>query len=84
MLRIYCEATGRLCLYSKDEASNFNVYIGNTNGFKSFKYKAKLSGKTKANGDNETLNMQQLLCLWSIWVIFGDHSKCHWLIAKWK
>ena len=37
----YSETTWNLWLYSKDEATNFNNNIANTNNFKSFKYKAK-------------------------------------------
>ena len=39
----YSETTGCLLFYSKDEATNFNNDIENTDGFKSFKYKAKLN-----------------------------------------
>ena len=42
------EKTGSLWFYSKDEATNFNSDIDNTNRFKSFKYKAKLLGNTVA------------------------------------
>ena len=34
--------TGKLCFYSKDEATNFSNNMVNTNNFKFFKYKAKL------------------------------------------
>ena len=37
----YCETTGRLSFYSKDEATNLNANITNTNNFKSFMYKTK-------------------------------------------
>ena len=37
----YSETTRNLWLYSKDEATDFNDNIANTNNFKSFKYKAK-------------------------------------------
>ena len=43
------EKTGSLWFYSKDEATNFNNDIENTNDFKSFKYKAKLLGNTVAH-----------------------------------
>ena len=39
----YSETTASLWFYSKDEATNFNADITNTNDFKYFKYKAKLS-----------------------------------------
>ena len=48
----YSEATGSLWFYSKDEASNFNNNIANTDNFKSFKYKAKFLGNTEAQADN--------------------------------
>ena len=44
----YSETTGSLWFYSKDEATDFNADIANDNSFKSFKYKAKLLGNTKA------------------------------------
>ena len=44
----YFETTGSLWFYSKDEATNFNNNIVNTDNFKSFKYKAKLLGNTVA------------------------------------
>ena len=45
----YSETTGSLRFYSKDETTNFNAGIANTNNLKSFKYKAKVLGKTEAN-----------------------------------
>ena len=44
----YSKATGSLLFYSKDEATHYNTDITKTNNFKSFKYKAKLLGKTVA------------------------------------
>ena len=44
----YSETTGSLWFYSKDEATNFNADIANTDDFEFFKYKAKLSGNTVA------------------------------------
>ena len=44
----YSEITGILGVYPKDEATDFNANIGYDNNFKSFKYKAKLSGNTVA------------------------------------
>ena len=38
----YRETTGSLQVYSKDEATDSNTYIANTDDFKSFKYKTKL------------------------------------------
>ena len=40
----YSETARSLQFYSKDEGNNFNVDIASINNFKSFKYKAKLSG----------------------------------------
>ena len=58
----YSETTASLWLYSKDEATNFHGDIAN---FKSFKYKAKLSGNTAAqvdNAANRILKKEQLPC----------------------
>ena len=44
----YSEIIGSLWFYSKDEATNFNADIENTDDFKSFKDKAKLIGNTVA------------------------------------
>ena len=38
----YSETTGSFWFYSKDEATDFNADITNTNDFKSLKYKTKL------------------------------------------
>ena len=57
----YSETTGSVWLYSKDEANNFNVNIPDTNGFKSFKYKANLLGTLKPTMQVEFSKMQQLL-----------------------
>ena len=48
----YSETTGSLWFYSKDEATNFNADIENLDDFKSFKYKAKLTGNTVAKRAN--------------------------------
>ena len=42
----YSEATGSLWFYSKDEATDFNKNIANTDDFKSLDYKNKLLGNT--------------------------------------
>ena len=47
----YSETTGSLWLYSKDEATDFNI-IANTDNFKSFKCKAKLLENAVADGAN--------------------------------
>ena len=52
--RNYSETTGSLWLYSKDEANNFDADIANDDNFKSFKFKAKLLGKTVAQTNNAT------------------------------
>ena len=44
----YSETTGSLWLYSKNEASDFNNNIADTDNFKSFKHKAKLLGNAVA------------------------------------
>ena len=44
----YSETTGSLWFHSKEEATDFIIIIPNTNDFKSFKYKAKLLGKTES------------------------------------
>ena len=41
--------------YSKDETTNFNNDIVNTDDFKSFKYKTKFLGTTEGNVANEIL-----------------------------
>ena len=49
----YSEATGSLWLYSKNEPTDFNNNIADTDNFKSFKHKAKLLGNTVARDDND-------------------------------
>ena len=44
----YSKTTGSLWFYSKNETSNSNINIENSNSFKSFKYKANLLGNTVA------------------------------------
>ena len=51
----YSETTGSLWFYSKDEATDYNNNIANTNDFKSFKHQAKLLGNTVADGMNGIL-----------------------------
>ena len=48
----YSETTGSLWLYSKNEPTDFNNNIADTDNFKSFKHKAKLLGNTVAQDDN--------------------------------
>ena len=52
----YFDTTGSLWFYSKDEASNFNNNIANTDNFKSFKYKAKLLENTVAQSAPNAAN----------------------------
>ena len=52
----YSETTGNLWFYSKDEATDFNYNIANTNDFKSFTYKAKLLGNTDAQPNLNNAN----------------------------
>ena len=58
----YFETTESLQFYSKDEATNFNADIENTNNFKSFKYKAKLLGNTVVDGANGTVKKCNNCC----------------------
>ena len=51
----YSDETGSLWFCSKDEATNFNADIANTNNLKSFIYEAKLLENTEFDGDNEIL-----------------------------
>ena len=48
----YSKPIGILRFYSKDEAPNFNADVANDNNFKPFGYKARLLGKTEADGPN--------------------------------
>ena len=43
-------------MYSKDESTNFNNDIENTDDFKSFEYKAKLLGKAVAQPTRNQAN----------------------------
>ena len=52
----YSETAGSLWFYSKDEKSNFNINIENTNSFKSFKHKASLLGNTVAQPAPNAVN----------------------------
>ena len=47
--------TGSFWIYSKDEATDFNADIVNTNNFNSFMCKAKFLENTKADGANRIL-----------------------------
>ena len=50
----YSDTTGSLWFYSRDEATNFDADVANSDAFKSFKYKAKLLEDTIAEpGPNE-------------------------------
>ena len=51
----YSEITGSLWFYSKDEATDFNADIANTNHSKSFRYKTKLLENNEADGANRIL-----------------------------
>ena len=58
----YSETAGSLWFYSKDEATDFNANIANTNDFKSFKYITLNYLETqKLIMQMEFLKMQQLL-----------------------
>ena len=62
----YSQTTESLQFYSKDESTNFNADIANSD-FKSFKYKAnELLGNAAVqpnpnHANNETVKMEQLL-----------------------
>ena len=58
----YSEIIGSLWFYSKDEATNFNADIENTDDFKSFKDKAKLIGNTVAEKVNTILKKFNICC----------------------
>ena len=58
----YSETTGSLWFYSKDEATDFNADIVNTNNFKSSIYKAKLLENTEADGVNGILKKCHNFC----------------------
>ena len=53
----YSETTGNLWFYSKDEATDFNNNVTNTDDFKSFKYKAKLLRHTEAQRNPNHANV---------------------------
>ena len=57
----YSETTGIFWLYSKDESTNFNADIANTNNFKFFMQKPKFLKNIEADGDNGIFKMPQLL-----------------------
>ena len=52
----YPQTTGSLWFYSKDKATNFDGDIANNNNFRSFKFKAKLLGNTKAQPNPNQAN----------------------------
>ena len=52
----YSETMGSLQFYSKDEGTNFNANITNTNNFKSFEYKATLLGNKVAQSPRNQAN----------------------------
>ena len=52
----YSETTGSLWFYFKDEATDFNADIANTNDFKSFKYKANILETTVAQSNPNAAN----------------------------
>ena len=52
----YSGTTGSLLIYSKDEVTNFNANIANTDNLKSFEYKAILFRNIDAQNDNNPAN----------------------------
>ena len=47
---VYFDTTGSLWFYSSEKATDFDANIENNDNCKAFKYKAKLIGRTIANG----------------------------------
>ena len=59
----YSDTAGSLWFYSKHQSNTFNAdIVQNKSKFKSLDYKAKLLGNAVKDGDNGTLQMQQLSC----------------------
>ena len=52
----YSGTTGSLLIYSKDEVTNFNANIANTDNLRSFEYKAILFRNIDAQNDNNAAN----------------------------
>ena len=59
----YSDTRSSVWVYSKDEATDFNVDIANTNNLESFKYKAKLLRHTEATGTNGILKKRSNCCV---------------------
>ena len=76
----YSDSTGSFWLYFKDEATSVNNDIGNTDGFKSFQYKAILLSNTVTqlapNQDNATPN-NATIAVPSKYLLFGDQLERH-------
>ena len=49
-ISVYFDTTGSLRFYSREKATDVDAKIKNNDNCKSFKYKAKLIGRTVANG----------------------------------
>ena len=54
------ETTRSLWFYSKDEATDFNADIADTDNFKSFMYKAKFLANSEADGANGILKNEAI------------------------
>ena len=78
----YSKTTGSLWFNWKDEATDFNNNIENTDDFKSFKNKAKLLGNTDDDRAIGILKNAIIVVPLKKLSNFGDHSKYHCLIAK--
>ena len=52
----YSQTTGSVWFYFKDEATDFDENVENTNDFKSFRYNAKLFGNTEAQPNPNDAN----------------------------
>ena len=67
----YSETTANLWFYSRDEVTNFNADIEDTNNFKSFKYNTELIRNTGTDGVNGILrnatNLMPLKYLSNFW-----------------
>ena len=76
----YSDTTGSLWFYYKEVAINFNANIARN---VSFKYNNRLIESTDADRVSEILR-NATIAVPLKYKVFGDHLKCHWLIAKWN
>ena len=78
----FSEAKGSLRFYSKDEATNFNANIENTDDFKSVKYKAKLFGNTEA--DNATRILKNMTVVVPLKYLSNFWKSLEMPLVNWK